>query len=80
MTLLELPMGTWGVIQSVGGTGNNRIRLLEMGLVPGTHICMVRIAPFGDPVQVSLRGYALTLRRADAEKITVCAATDAPQK
>ena len=67
-TLLELGGGR------VIGTrlaGNGGKRLIEMGIVPGTRMEILRKAPFGGPVQVSLRGYTLSLRRYDAEQIFV---------
>ena len=56
---------------SVGGERTLRRRLLEMGLLPGTSIIVVRVAPLGDPIEIRLRGYSLSLRHADARAITV---------
>ena len=58
-------------VVSIEGSGASALRLIEMGLVPGAAICVVRTAPLGDPIQVCLRNYHLALRRVDAEKITV---------
>jgi ferrous iron transport protein A len=58
-------------VASIDGSGAGSLRLIEMGLVPGASICIVRTAPLGDPIQVSLRNHHLALRRADAEKIIV---------
>lgn len=69
MTLDRLPDGDTGVISGVGGQGARRLRLLELGLTPGTSVTAVRRAPSGDPIQLLLRGYSLTLRSADAGSI-----------
>ena len=71
MTLSELKIGTAGVIWSVGGEKLLRRRLLDMGLTPGTRIFVRKMAPLGDPIELMLRGYELTLRRADAANIEV---------
>jgi Fe2+ transport system protein FeoA len=70
-SLDDLPAGQPAVIQMVMATGDIGERLLEMGLTPGTTIEVVRRAPFGDPLQVRLRGYLLALRRAQARAIRV---------
>ncbi len=69
MTLDKLPTGQSGVIAAVGGEGALRCRLLDMGLIPGTMVTVRKTAPMGDPIELWLRGYALTLRKADAERI-----------
>ena len=69
MTLDKLPTGQSGVISAVGGEGALRCRLLDMGLIPGTTVTVRKTAPMGDPMELWLRGYALTLRKADAERI-----------
>lgn len=71
MTLCELPIGEYAVIDNVGGQGALRRRLLDMGITPGTAILVRKIAPMGDPIEVHLRGYELTLRLHDAKKITL---------
>lgn len=71
MTLDKLPAGQSGVIATVGGEGALRCRLLDMGLIPGTTVTVRKTAPMGDPIELWLRGYALTLRKADAERITL---------
>ena len=71
MTLDKLKIGSSAVISKVGGEGELRIRLLDMGLIPGTGVTLVKAAPLGDPVEVRLRGYELTLRLADAAMIEV---------
>lgn len=71
MTLDHLKEGKKAVVTVVGGQGLTRKRLLEMGLTPKTHVTMVKRAPLGDPLEIELRGYHLTLRLADAARITV---------
>lgn len=71
MTLAELPIGKDAVITNVGGEGALRCRLLDMGLIPGTVVVVRKIAPMGDPIEIRIRGYELTLRKEDASKITV---------
>jgi len=71
MTLRELGVGKSGRVLAVGGEGVLRRRLLEMGITPRTVITVKKAAPMGDPIELLLRGYVLTLRLDDAEKITV---------
>ena len=71
MTLAELKIGQDALIQAVGGAGELRHHLLDMGLTPGTEVTLRKVAPMGDPIEVELRGYELTLRLEDAAKITV---------
>ncbi len=71
MTLKELPVGKTATVQSVGGEGALRQHLLDMGLIPGADVTMVKFAPMGDPLEVRIHGYELTLRLADAKKIKI---------
>ncbi len=71
MTLDKLKIGSQDIIETVGGEGALRRRLLDMGLTPGTKVMMRKKAPMGDPIEIKLRGYELTLRLEDAEKITL---------
>ena len=71
MKLSDLPVGKRGTIVAVGGEGLLRCRLLDMGLIPKTKVAVQRIAPMGDPMEIRLRGYELTLRLEDAGKIEV---------
>ncbi|HIU57799.1 MAG TPA: ferrous iron transport protein B [Candidatus Ornithomonoglobus merdipullorum] len=71
MNLKELGIGNNGVIVSVGGEGALRQHFLDMGLIPGAEVTPVKFAPMGDPMELRLHGYELTLRVADAEKIEV---------
>lgn len=70
-TLDSLVPGESGIIVSVGGSGALRHRLLDMGLTPRTAVRVEQIAPMGDPMELYLRGYRLTLRKEDASKIEV---------
>lgn len=67
----KLPIGTSGIIGSVGGEGVLRRRLLDMGLTPKTKVLVRKRAPLGDPMEIFLRGYELTLRADEAAKIQV---------
>ncbi len=76
MTLKEIKVGESAVVDSIGGDGALRQHFLDMGLIPGTEVTVVKYAPMGDPVELRLHGYELTLRLEDAEKITVSEITD----
>ena len=71
MTLDNLKVGASGVIKLVGGSGALRRRLLDMGLTPKTRVMVRKVAPMGDPIEIHLRGYELTLRREDARQIEI---------
>lgn len=71
MTLNELAAGKSSVIKAVGGEGSLRNRLLDMGLIPKTKVTLVKVAPMGDPIEIRIRGYELTIRKADAQKIEI---------
>jgi Fe2+ transport system protein FeoA len=71
-----LPFGVTARVLSVAGVSTVARRLMEMGIVPGAPVCVVKEAPFGDPIQVRVRGYHLALRRAEASSIVV----EAPQE
>ena len=71
MTLDKLPIGKDAKITAVGGQGTLRLRLLDMGLIPGTRLKITRIAPMGDPVELLIRGYRLSIRLADAKTVEV---------
>ena len=71
MTLDEMQVGHSASISAVGGEGILRCRLLDMGLIPGTRVRVSKIAPMGDPMELFLRGYTLTLRKEDAHHITI---------
>lgn len=71
-TLDKLKVGESGVIISVGGEGALRRRLLDMGLTPGTKVMIRKVAPLGDPIEIFLRSYEMTIRKDDAKKILIC--------
>jgi Fe2+ transport system protein FeoA len=71
MTLDKLKTGSTGIIKSIGGEGALRRRLLDMGLTPNTPVMVRKVAPLGDPIELHLRSYELTIRQADAKKIEV---------
>ena len=69
MTIDDLKIGQSGIIDTVGGEGPLRLRFLDMGLIPGTRVVLQKVAPMGDPIQIQVRGYELTIRREDARKM-----------
>lgn len=71
MTLRELGVGKSAVIRQVGGDGALRQHFLDMGMVPGAEVTVVKLAPMGDPMELQIHGYELTLRLSEAEQITV---------
>ena len=71
MTLNEMKIGSSAVIRQVGGEGALRCRLLDMGLIPGTKVTLQKVAPMGDPMEIRVRGYELTLRLEDARNIEI---------
>ena len=71
MRLDLLKTGESGVITKVGGEGPLRLRLLDMGLIPKTAVKVQKVAPLGDPIQLLIRGYDLTIRKEDAAVIDV---------
>lgn len=71
MTLNELTPSQSGIITEVGGEGALRCRLLDMGLIPTTRVKLIKTAPMGDPIEIEVRGYNLTIRTDDAKKIEV---------
>ena len=70
-SLAEIPLGRAVTVQSVDGARAFRRRLLEMGLVPGTSVRIVTVAPFGDPLRIEVRGGQWSIRRAEAAQIQV---------
>ena len=71
MTLDELEIGREAVITKVGGEGALRFRFLDMGLIPKTKVQVRKVAPMGDPIELRIRGYELTIRKEDAGNIEV---------
>ena len=78
MTLDDLQIGQGGTIAAVGGEGALRRRFLDMGLTPGTKVFVRKMAPLGDPIEIHLRGYELTLRKEDAQRIQIADVQAAP--
>jgi ferrous iron transport protein A len=69
--LASLQKGSEGRVVSVHGEGSVARRLMEMGVVPGATVRMVKSAPFGDPLEIRVRGYSLALRRSEASAVEV---------
>lgn len=69
MTLKDLKPGQHGIVASIGTTGSMKRRIMDMGITPGVEIRVIKAAPLGDPVEVNVRGYELSLRREEARKI-----------
>jgi len=70
-SLVDLPLGQNAEIASIDCERRLSRRLMEMGLLPGTRVRIVRVAPLGDPIELRVRNYSLSVRRAEAAKITV---------
>ena len=71
MTLKELEIGKSAVIETVGGSGELRQHFLDMGMIPGAEVTVVKLAPMGDPMELQVHGYELTLRLAEADQIEI---------
>ncbi len=71
ITLTELPVGKDARVTMVNGTGPVTRRLMEMGVIPGVAVQIIKMAPFGDPIEVRVRGYSLAMRRSEADAIEV---------
>lgn len=69
--LSELAVGTSAVVREFPKTGSAFIRLREMGVLAGTRVTLVRTAPMGDPIEIKVRGYNLTLRKSEADHVLV---------
>ena len=80
MTLRDLKPGEEARIETVGGEGALRQHFLDMGVIPGAEVRLIKLAPLGDPMELQIHGYELTLRLADAEKIGVAAVSAAEEK
>lgn len=74
MTLEEAELGAQVTVTHVGGEAGFRRRLMELGLLPGTSVSVTRIAPLGDPVELRVRGCAISIRRSEARAVRVGAA------
>lgn len=71
MTLNNLKPGQRCKILKLNGSGKLKYRIVDMGIIPGTEVLLKRVAPFGDPMQINLRGYELSIRKSDAKNIEV---------
>ena len=71
MTLREVKKGQTVVVQKLNGEGAVKRRMMDMGITKGTEIYVRKVAPLGDPVEVTVRGYELSVRKADAEMVEV---------
>lgn len=71
MTLKELKIGSSALVTAVGGHGANRQHILDMGVIPGVTVTLVKLAPMGDPMELNVHGFSLALRKADAELIEI---------
>ena len=69
--LSEFKLGESGIIRIVNGAGALRRRLFDMGITPGAEVYLRKKAPLGDPIEIALRGYELTLRKAEAAHVEV---------
>ena len=69
MTLKDLKPGQLGVVASIGAPGPMKRRIMDMGITPGVEIRVIKAAPLGDPVEVNVRGYELSLRREETHMI-----------
>ena len=71
MTLNDLKPGQEGAVVSIGEKGPMRRRIMDMGVTPGVRVKVVKVAPLGDPIEVNIRGYELSLRKDEAKQIVV---------
>ncbi len=71
MTLRDLKAGQSAVIEAVGGEGATRQHFLDMGVIPGAEVTLIKFAPMGDPMELRIHGYELTLRLSEAEQIDI---------
>jgi ferrous iron transport protein A len=71
MHLAEIQIGRSARVESVAGADDISLRLMEMGLTPGVQITVLGAAPFGDPIELELRGYRLSVRRSEAARVQV---------
>jgi ferrous iron transport protein A len=71
MTLKEMKPGQSGQVQSIGESGPLKRRIMDMGITPGVSVKVIKVAPLGDPVEIHVRGYELSLRKEEAARIEV---------
>jgi ferrous iron transport protein A len=70
-TLADLRQGVDGIVQEVSGQDAISMRLMEMGIVPGTKLRLITVAPLGDPLEFELRGFRLSLRKTEAARVSI---------
>jgi ferrous iron transport protein A len=70
-TLTSIPIGSAARVVAINGTNRISRRLMEMGVIPGVSLTVLKTAPFGDPIEVRVRGYNLAMRRSEADAIEV---------
>jgi len=70
-TLRDLPVGTSARVTAVNGNSRITRRLMEMGVIPGVSVEVIKTAPFGDPIEIRVRGYSLAMRKNEADSIEV---------
>lgn len=71
-TINDMKPGTTATVAKLHGEGPLKRRIMDMGITKGTDVKVRRVAPFGDPIELSVRGYALSIRREEAAKIEIC--------
>ena len=71
ITLTDLPIGSEGRVVSVNADNGIARRIMEMGVIPGVTVSVVKAAPFGDPIEIRVRGYSLAMRKTEADAIEV---------
>lgn len=71
MILTDLPIGKDARVAAVNGASSVTRRLMEMGVIPGVAVQIVKMAPFGDPIEIRVRGYSLAMRKSEADAIEV---------
>ncbi|MCI8268518.1 MAG: ferrous iron transport protein A [Lachnospiraceae bacterium] len=69
MTLKDLKPGQQGIVEGIAATGSMKRRIMDMGITPGVEIRVIKAAPLGDPIEVNVRGYELSLRKEEAQQI-----------
>ncbi len=71
MTLNQVPCGQTAIVKKLEGEGMVKRRIMDMGITKGSNIIIKKVAPLGDPIEITVRGYELSIRKADAEMIIV---------
>ncbi len=70
-TVNDLKIGEGGIVTALGCSGALRRRIIDMGITPGAHVIMRKEAPMGDPIEINVRGYELSIRRSEAKEIEI---------